>query len=201
MAKKNSVWEFEPDSVVHRVTEVKAFKRQGQAEQRSQFRNIEELVFRYELDVLLDERHKVSVTMPIAVTTEQKAPKERGYISLEDMGFIRQNTDFVARQIQKRLASAYNFYVDKDVIGLYLENVDAIFRAQIAQGQNPRAIDHLPKPLKPAKKKPTQGQKRPVNVNGKLYKSLRDAARDNPDKTYSAIRETSRRKLVKLEGI
>jgi hypothetical protein len=201
MAKKNSVWEFEPDSVVHRITEVKAFGNRADAEQRSQFRHIEELVFRYELDVLLDERHKTNVTTPLAVTPEQKALRERGYISLEDMRFVKQNVDFVAGQIQKRLASAYNFYVDKEVIGLYLENVDTIFRAKIAQGDNPRAIDHLPSPLKAARKKPTSGQKRPTMRGGKLHKSIAEAVRAVPGEKYDTVQKRSRRQLAKLEGI
>lgn len=168
-----------------RITEVKAENNVTLESKRSQFLRIEELIFRNELAILLSERSRQLAIQPIGLMKEQR-------LFALDMPFIRQNTEYICQNIQKRL-TGYNVYVEKAQIQHYLQNIDRVFRAALAQGKELSAIPYTEaeysfKSFK-KKDKPKQGQTRPVIVFDKIYPSVRAAHRDNAHMSYSAIQQ------------
>jgi hypothetical protein len=111
-----------------RFTEAVAGASLRNQEKRSAFLGIEEMIFRNELSILLNEKTAPLTIQPITLMKEQR-------VFSADMHFIKQNFDYIAGQIQQRL-TRHNLYVEKDQIKHYLQNIDSLFRAALAKGEN-----------------------------------------------------------------
>lgn len=174
------------------LVEVKAKAHGNELQLKAQFDKdgIMELLLQYELAVLLDERTRNRSVEVIGLMKGQK-------VFALDMQFIRQNEEFICREIQKRLASGNRrLYIDKESIQHYLNQVDKVFKAKLAAGEEISAVPYTR--IKFESRKPKQGQARPVILFGTYYPTIEAAARANPSMTADAIRKASMRGLKKL---
>lgn len=173
---------------------------QNQLRMKRQFTkgSVEELILRYELSVLLDERLRNQVVERIDLMDVQKT---FGF----DMQFIRQNADFITARIQKSLSSVHHLFVDKGQIEEYLLRVDMVFKAKLAAGEPIDAIPYIGQydtldefgNINQKAKTPKQGRARPIVFMGKIYSSIRAAHQDNPSFSYNSIQKYTLRQAKK----
>jgi len=174
------------------IVEIKAKRENEDRAIKQQFGKLEEMVYRAELATLLDERNRQRSIEVIGLMQEQK-------VYALDMQFIRQNTEFIVSEIQKRLRSyGTGIYVTKGDIESYLEHVDLAYRAKLALGETVTAVPYVH--FKAEAKEPQSGQARPVVLFGVFYPTIAAAHRANPAMSYDAIRMASMRELKKLRS-
>lgn len=158
----------------YHLIEYKADIQMRDASKRSQINNVEELIFRHELSVLFQDSYNAARVGGTQVTGES---------------FISQNRDYIKNRIRTRL-EGYGLYFSKEEIGKILGKVTSAFLAQLAQGLEPSALPYVEIPTKklsrPQKKnrKPKQGRKHPVAINGEIWPSQADAIRAGHSRGY-----------------
>lgn len=176
------------------LVEVKAKAHGNELRMKAQFDKdgVMELILQYELSVLLDERTRSRSIEIIGLMRGQK-------VFALDIQFIRQNEDYICSEIQKRLASnKRHLYVDKETIQYYLQEVDKVFRAKLAAGEEISAVPYTS--IKFETREPKKGQARPVILFGVYYPTIAAAQRANPSMNYDTIRQESMRGLKRISN-
>lgn len=165
--------------------EIEAKIHQNELRLKPQFNGLEELLFRAELEVLLNEFKARYTTQAIDYSYGAKAR----YVG----EFVKQDRDYVLGELQKRLASL-GMHPDQDQLTLYLKNISKVITGKLARGEEISAIpftgkNYSGKRGKSQKNKARkQGRKRPVMVNGTIYPSVRAAADNEDGLSYGYIR-------------
>jgi hypothetical protein len=117
------------DRPLVRLTEVKAMRQQIDSQYRAQITELEELIFRQELELLLGSNWINSLSTKDALLTALKNRLEK-----------------------------HNLHIPKETLRVYLQNVSNAFRAAIANGQDVSAIPYTGESYRkrgrPPKKKP-----------------------------------------------
>lgn len=163
--------------------EIEAKIHQNELRLKPQFGGIEELLFRAELETLLNEYKARYVTQAIDYSYGAKAR----YVG----EFVKQDRDYILGELQKRLASL-GMYPDNDQLTLYLKNISKVIAGKLARGEDISAIPFTGKsyakrgrPPKPRKR----NHKTPVFHNGKPYESIAAAAKEDSERSYAALRQ------------
>lgn len=159
---------------INRATENQANKNHHDRLKPTALRANQEIVFRDELAILLDE-YKGHLSIMPAQPREGQNPK---YF----IGVVAQDESFILNEMIKRLASK-GLHPTRWQIKDYLNAVSDVMRSKLAWGEEASALPFLNKNYyqpkkrgrKPLEKK--RGKRRPVKVNGVQYESIAEADR------------------------
>lgn len=151
-----------PEAIEFRLVEVKAVSNIQKAKHRQQFLSIEELIYKNELAILLGGRYLNSSS----------------------------DYDFLIDALQKRLIS-FGIHALKEELVKYLATVSRIFEARLLNGEDISAIPYTNGAYKKrgAKPKRKKGKKRQLLHNGQIYGSIKEAADNDPQTSYAALKQ------------
>jgi hypothetical protein len=150
-------------------------------------------VLKAEIEILMNKDLAYQTTS--AIIPEIVAPYTTPPFSLGE--FVNQNTEFVVAEIARRLNLARKTVADclQDISAFIQETDSHDFMDFTGQFHNNPARAFLPKeePKKETKKrgrkpKPRKDEK-PVKRNGRSYKSIADAAKEDKERSYAALRQ------------